>query len=327
MGEAVALAEIWRGDLRESVHVGHAVVVDGSGAIRHAWGDPSVTIYPRSACKMIQALPLVEAGVALPAERLALVCASHKGAAIHRMAVTDWLGDLDLTEADLRCGTQVPDDDAERTRLIRADEAPCQIHNNCSGKHTGFLMQAQRLKAGPEYIAPDHPVQRAVLQAFEEVTGEASPGYGVDGCSAPNWATSLHGLGRAMAAYATAREGRSARETAMVRLREGMMARPEMVEGESGASTELMRAARGRAALKGGAEGVYVAILPDLGLGVALKAMDGAGRAAECAIATILSDLGVLDPADPVVARRRNPPITSRRGLPAGAIRPMLSLS
>jgi L-asparaginase II len=327
MGEPVALAEVWRGGLRESVHVGHAVVVDGSGQVRHAWGDPATTIFPRSSCKMIQALPLVESGVSLTPQRLALICASHKGAAIHREAVTAWLSDLSLGEADLRCGPQVPDDEAERNRLVRAGEAPCQIHNNCSGKHTGFLMQARRLKAGPEYHEPGHPVQQAFLQAFEEVTGEASPGFGVDGCSAPNWATSLLGLGRAMAAYATAREGRSARETAMVRLREGMMAHPEMVSGETGASTQLMRAAHGKAALKSGAEGVYVAILPELGLGVALKTMDGASRGSECAVASILVGLGVLDPADPLVHLRRDPAILSRRGLPAGEVRPTLSLS
>lgn len=322
MTNPVALAEVWRGGRLECTHMGHAVVVEAGGSVVHAWGDPEIVTFPRSSCKMIQALPLVESGVDLPTERLALSCASHKGAAIHRERVTAWLSDLGLAETDLRCGPQEPSDRSERDRLIRADEAPCQIHNNCSGKHTGFLMQAQRLKAGPEYHEPDHPVQRAVRAAFEEVTGEPSPGYGIDGCSAPNFATSLTGLARAMAAYAGAVDGADARQTAMVKLREAMMARPELVSGETGASTQLMRAAGGKAALKSGAEGVFIAILPERRLGVALKVMDGAARAAESAICTILTGLGVLDAADPVVQRWMAPDQFSRRGISTGEIRP-----
>ena len=201
MGKPIPMVELWRGGLLESTHLGHAVLVDDTGQIVQAWGDPERIIFPRSSCKMIQALPLVESGAAdafgLTTAQLALSCASHQGAALHVNAARDWLAGIGLGEPDLRCGSHEPYDKAERDRLICDHEGPCQLHNNCSGKHAGFLTLTKHLHAGPDYVALDHPLQRAVKAAFEEVTGEASPGHGIDGCSAPNFATSVQGLARA----------------------------------------------------------------------------------------------------------------------------------
>ncbi len=300
----VQLVEIWRGDFAESAHSGHAVICDAAGQLVAAWGDRETVILPRSACKMIQALPLVESGAAdaagLTARHLALACASHRGAPIHSDAVRGWLADLRLSDAALRCGPEEPRDIAARDALIRSGAPVEQLHNNCSGKHTGFLTLTRHLGAGPEYIDPAHPVQMAVREAFEDMTGAASPGFAIDGCSAPNFSTTLHGLARAMARFAVADpDTGSARDRAAARLRQAMIAHPEMVSGEGGACTRLMRAAGGRAALKTGAEGVFTAILADLGLGIAVKIADGATRAAETTVAALLVRLGVLDPAHP----------------------------
>ena len=320
------LTEIWRGPMAESRHTGHAVICDGSGEIVEAWGNPAEAVYPRSSAKMIQALPLIESGAAgaygLTAEQLALACASHNGAAIHTDRVKAWLAELGLGDDDFRCGPQVPDDDAARFALIRVYEAPCQVHNNCSGKHAGFLTLAQHLGAGPEYVEPDHPVQKACLAAFEEVTGEESPGYGIDGCSAPNFITSLHGMARAMARFACAEEGKDARQSAQHRLWQAMVAHPELVAGEGRACTELMRACSEPVALKTGAEGFFIAILPSRQMGIALKITDGATRAAECTIAALLVRLGVLDPGHPAARARLNAPIRNRRGIETGRIVP-----
>ncbi|MEL6685683.1 MAG: asparaginase, partial [Pseudomonadota bacterium] len=195
MANPVDLVEVWRGDLLESIHQGHAVVCDDKGQIIAAWGDPDAVIYPRSSCKMIQALPLLEsgAGVHLSDEQLALACASHNGAAIHTDRVQAWLNDLGLTDDAFRCGPQLPDDRDARNALIRGHENPCQMHNNCSGKHAGFLTLSKHLNAGPDYELIDHPVQQACKAAFEEVTQETSPMFGIDGCSAPNHACTVHG--------------------------------------------------------------------------------------------------------------------------------------
>jgi L-asparaginase II len=324
MTEPVPMVEVWRGDIAESRHRGHAVVCDAQGAVRAAWGDPDAVILPRSSCKMLQALPLVESGAAagLTSEQLALACASHSGAAMHVTRVAHWLAELGLGEADLRCGPQVPDDAPERHRLRAAGLAPDQRHNNCSGKHAGFLTLNRHLHGGAEYVALDHPVQQAVRAAFEEMTGAPSPGWGIDGCSAPNFGTTVHGLALAMARMADPRGLGPVREAAARRLVAAMVAHPALVAGEGRACTELMAAMGGSVAIKTGAEAVFVAILPGQGLGVALKIEDGATRASECAIAALLVRLGVIAADDPALARRLHPAITSRRGFPAGSIRP-----
>lgn len=317
MSNAIPMVEHWRGPFLESVHHGHAVVCDAKGEIREAWGDPSALVLPRSSAKMIQALPLIESGAAdkagLGTEQLALACASHQGAEIHVTRVRKWLDDIGLGEPDLRCGPQVSADPGHHERMIRAGEEPCQLHNNCSGKHAGFLTLAQHLKAGPEYIDPDHPVQVAAREAWERVTDETVAGFGIDGCSAPNFATSLKGIARAMAHFAAAPE-----DSAEARLHTAMRAHPELVAGEGRACTRLMRAMDGCVAIKTGAEGVFIAIVPELELGVALKIADGATRAAECAIAAILVKLGVLQADHPTTLQYLNAPILNRRNIQTG---------
>lgn len=319
----VPMVEIWRGARLESLHHGHAVICDASGAVVESWGNPGAMIYPRSSCKMVQALPLLESGAAagLPPSLLALACASHQGGHAHIEAVGGWLAEMGLDEADLRCGVQEPADRTERNRLICSGDSACQLHNNCSGKHAGFLMLNQHLKGGSEYIEPDHPVQRAVRSAFEDVTGEVSPGYGIDGCSAPNFACTLEGLGRAMAAFASASDSGGIRQRSMVRLREAMMQHPELVAGEGRACTELMRAMGGAAAIKTGADAVFVAILPRQQRGIALKIADGGTRAAEAAIVALLARAGALGPAHPAALKRLGGKLTNWRGKITGELR------
>ena len=318
------IAEIWRADVLESLHFGHAVIAD-AGGVRAAWGDAGRMILPRSSCKMLQALPLVTSGAAdaagLSPRHLALACASHNGAAIHTNLVTEWLGQLGLAEPDFRCGSHMPRDKAEHDRLIRADEKPCQIHNNCSGKHTGFLTLTKHLGAGPEYVEVDHPVQKAVREVFCDLTGADGETWAVDGCSAPNFGCSVEGLAQAMAWMATAGQRSDSLSAAAARLVQAMMAHPEMVAGEERSCTDLMRAMEGRAAIKTGAEGVFVAILPEQGVGVAVKAADGATRAAECAIVALLVHLGVLDAGHPAAVTYGAPRITNWRGIDTGFMR------
>lgn len=327
----VELIEVWRGDLRECVHRGHAVICDGAGQITQAWGDPDALAYPRSSAKMIQALPLVESGAAdrfgLRADQLALACASHHGAAMHTDRVSAWLADLGLTDDAFRCGAHEPADRAARDGLIKTDASPCQVHNNCSGKHAGFLTLTKDLGAGPDYVDPAHPVQTAVRTAFEEVTGMTSPGFGIDGCSAPNFATSIHAMARALARFATAGGRSDVRSRAQARLTQAMIAHPAMISGEGRACTELMRACGGRAAIKGGADGYYVAIIPDLKVGVALKISDGASRGSEAAVTSLLIRLGVLDAAHPVARRYVGGPIRNWRGTVVGDVRVAAALS
>jgi len=326
LADPVAMAEVWRGGFLECVHDGDAVVCDASGDVVQVWGDADKIILPRSSCKMIQALPLIETGAAdafgLTPEHLALACASHQAGAMHTDRVQHWLSDLELGDDDLRCGPQMPNDRGAKQGLVKGNTAPCRYHNNCSGKHSGFLTVSKHLAAGPEYVDATHPVQLAVREAFEDVTGMDSPGHAIDGCSAPNFATTLHGLARAMAFFAGARDDGTVRNRAAARLVQAMLTYPELVAGEGRACTDLMRAMDGKVAIKGGAEGAYVAILPDQGLGVALKIADGAARGAEVAVAAILVSLGVLDRSAPAVAKWMQVKQRNFAGLETGLLRP-----
>ena len=325
MSRSVPLVEVWRGEVLECVHRGHAVIAHADGSVIEAWGDPDQMILPRSSSKMLQALALVESGAAdaagLGTEHLALACASHQGAAIHTTRVQAWLKDLGLGDADLRCGSQWPGDETDLHGMIRAHEQPCQWHNNCSGKHSGFLTLNRHLRGGAEYIDPDHPVQRAVMAAFGEVTGTGDMGHAIDGCSAPNPATTVMGLAVAMARMSAPDTLSGSRGEAARRLVDAMMAHPELVAGERRACTELMRAMRGTVAVKTGAEGVFVAILPQQRVGIALKIEDGATRASECAMAALLVRRGVLDRADPMAQKRLAAPVINRRGIWTGVVR------
>lgn len=325
MHNPIPMAEIWRGPFLESVHLGHAVICDDTGQIVQSWGDPDAVVLPRSSSKMLQALPLIESGAAddagLTDAQLALACASHQGAEIHSKRVTAWLRELGLSDGDFRCGPQEPRDMDARDDLIRRSSPVCRYHNNCSGKHSGFLTLTKYLGAGPDYVDIGHPVQKAVKAVFEEVTQEDSAGYGIDGCSAPNFACTMHGMARAMAFFAAANPDGDTRQTAAARLVAAMATYPELVAGEERACTNLMRAMDHKVAIKTGAEGYFIAIIPEKKLGVALKIADGATRGAECAIAAILIHLGVLDANHPLAQEYVNAPIRNRAGLVTGVMR------
>ena len=324
MNMSVKMVEIWRGDFLESYHTGHAVVCDRNGNIIESWGDPNHIILPRSSSKMLQALPLVESGAAdafgLTSEQLALSCASHQGALIHTGRVREWLSALNIDDSSFRCGAQSPSDKSAKTELILLDQKPCQYHNNCSGKHSGFLTLSRHLGAGPEYIDSAHPVQILAKEAFQSMTETSDLGYAIDGCSAPNFATTVHGLSRAMSKMANSKSS-TVRGKAAVRLVDAMVKHPDLVAGEGRACTELMMAMEGKVAVKTGAEGVFIAILPEKGIGISLKITDGTTRAAESAITGLLVKYGALDSKHPIAQKHLNGPIVNWRGVITGGIK------
>lgn len=322
MASAAELVRVLRDPMVESVHRGHVAIWRHGEGLVAAWGAPETRILPRSAIKMIQALPLVESGAAeragLGDRHLALACASHEGAAIHTDLVTDWLAGIDRSECDLRCGAHWPYDEAAAHGLIRGQSRPDQRHNNCSGKHSGFLTLARHLGAGPEYLEIDHPVQQAVRAALQDVTGEPCDTFAIDGCSAPNFAITLQGFARALARFATASEAEGVRGRAMRRLVAAMAGHPDLVAGEERSCTRLMRAMGGRAAIKTGAEGVFAAIVPERQMGIAVKIEDGARRAAEAVIAALLVQAGVLAPDHSDARAFLHGPIRNWRGIETG---------
>jgi L-asparaginase II len=319
------LVEVTRGELVESAHRATIAIVDAAGTIVASWGDIEQPVFPRSAIKMIQALPLLESGAAdhfgLSDEHLALACASHSGEPMHIGRIGAWLGLIGAGDSDLRCGPHYPYGEAARDAMVRAAETPHHIHNNCSGKHTGFLTLAQHLGAPlAGYCETSHPVQLSVMDALAGVAGVpvGTWGLGIDGCSAPNFALPLSRWAYAMARIGSGQGLAPARARAAARLTHAMMTHPELMSGTGRACAQLMRATNGRVAVKTGAEGVFAGIVPDRGLGIAIKADDGATRASEALMAACLTMLGVLD-ADHSVARAYvDAPIKNWEGLVVG---------
>ncbi len=328
MTQAVPLVETTRGEFLETIHRGHCVIARKGGEIVEAWGDADKIVLPRSSAKMLQALPLVESGAAagLSSMQLALACSSHSAEQRHIDLVESWLADIGLTHDDLACGPQPSRDEELHHAMIRDGRPVTRSFNWCSGKHSGYLTLARHLGATLDYVDPNHPVQLAVREAIEDMCNQQSPGFGIDGCSAPNFAVSLSGMARAMARFASSGTTSSTRDQAARRLCDAMIAHPELVAGKGRASTVLMQAAGGRAAIKDGADGFFAAIVPDLEVGIALKIEDGANAAAETVIAAVLTRLGVLDRNHPRVAAYLNRPILNWDGLQVGAGRPLPAL-
>jgi L-asparaginase II len=328
------LVEATRGEMVESRHRGAVAVVDAGGGITLALGDIERVIYARSAIKPLQALPLIESGAAdrfgLGQEELALACASHHGESVHVTAVARWLERLGLGPADLECGAHLPNDTPAAHALIRSGTAPSPLHNNCSGKHAGFLATARHLGEPTRgYIQPDHPVQRRVLAILEAMTGRdlARAPRGTDGCGIPVIGIPLAAMAQAMARLADPQGVPPARAAAARRLLDAMAAKPLMVDGTGGFPTVVMETAPARVRLKPGAEGVFCAALPTLRLGVALKIESGHGRAAEVAIGAVLRRLGALTPADVSgLALLLRPPVNNVAGRRVGELRPTAAL-
>lgn len=323
------LVETTRGELVESRHTGAAAVVDASGRVVRIWGDIDAPVFARSAIKPLQALPLLESGAAdrfgLGNVEIALACASHRGEPIHVETVRRWLERADLGPRDLECGAHAPGNAEAAAALIRAGEAPSAVHNNCSGKHSGFLTTARHLGEPTRgYIAPEHPVQRRVTAVLEEMSGldlSRAP-RGTDGCGIPVIGISLRGMARAMARLADPKGLAAERAEAGKRILDAMAAAPLMVSGTGTFNTVLMTVAGATVRLKTGAEGVYCAVLPGLGYGVALKIDDGASRASEVAVAAILDGLGAFSEAQrATLAPQLRPIVRNVAGREVGEIR------
>ncbi len=324
------LVELTRGPLTESLHRGAIAVVDAKGNLRASLGDVEKPIFPRSALKPVQAVPLIESGAAetfgLSDEEVALACASHSGEPMHTTRIEDWQKRIGCSVSDLACGPHRPVHEPTATAMIQRRETPTPLHNNCSGKHTGFMTLSRQLGAAVAgYQLIDHPVQQAVMRTLKEMAGLSGElPYGVDGCTVPNFAVPLKALARAMARLADADGQAPARAAACGRIVGAMMAHPDLVAGSGRACTMLMRD-NPDIAVKTGAEGVYIAILPQLGLGAALKIDDGATRAAETAVAALLIALGAV-PDEGAAAGLARAHVLNTRGVAVGQRRAVFKI-
>jgi L-asparaginase II len=324
------LVEVLRGNLVESRHDGAVAVVDAENRPVFCLGDVDRPVYPRSAVKALQALVLVESGAAdryaFTEAELALVCASHSGEPDHVAAAQRMLARAGLTVEALRCGAHPPIHQPSAVALYRAGLAPSAFHNNCSGKHSGFLCAACATGADPKsYTEPAHPVQREVKSVIESLSDAALPDQhrGIDGCSVPTWALPLKKLALAFARFGTGRRLSPHRAEAAARLRTACAAQPWYVAGTGRFCTEIMRRFGARVFIKSGAEGVICASLPAEGFGIAVKCDDGAGRASEVTITALLARFCAMSDYDRAgLEPFLRPSLRNWSGITVGSLRP-----
>ncbi len=292
------VVEVKRGNLVESIHRGAVAVAGPDGALLAALGDVERAVYPRSAIKLLQAIPLIETGAAdaygFGNRQLALACSSHSGEPEHTAMVAAMLQAAAIDERALRCGAHEPISGAATRALARRRLHPLPLHNNCSGKHAGMLATARhRGEPLEDYCDQDHPVQRRIASVIDEISGvaTATAPCGIDGCSVPTWALPLAATAGGFARLASGHGVDAARLAAARRLMAAVIAEPFYVAGSNRFCTKAIAAAGGKAFVKTGAEGVFCAVLPDLGLAIALKIDDGGSRASEVVMATLLLSL------------------------------------
>ena len=296
------LVDITRGDLIESRHRGAVAVVDDQGEVVASWGDIKALVYPRSAAKPFQAMVSVETGAfdafGLGEAELALHCASHNGEAGHVDQVKDWLYKIGLNEQNLECGSHLPFWISRNPSYNGPFAGSCPLHNNCSGKHAGFLTTARHMGVSTiDYINPAHPVQQATAKLMAEMAGldvEDMP-VSMDACRAPVFGMPLKKFAYGLARLGTQKGLQDDRADAARRVSRAMRAYPWNVAGTDRPETLLMQETSFKGIAKCGAEGVYAMTLPEEGLGIAVKVDDGGERAAHVIAMAVLKYLGVIE--------------------------------
>jgi L-asparaginase II len=285
------LAKVTRGDLVESLHLGHLMVLNADGSTYLSKGSPELPIYPRSAVKSLQAAAMLKAGLIVKDYELALICASHSGAQNHIDLVTKMLTARGISLSQLKNAADKPL--GEKEKISWGDKKPSQLAQNCSGKHAGMLITCQQngwdMKS---YLDLDHPLQEAIKNEIEELSGEKVNAVSVDGCGAPLFAISLIGLARAISNLL------KSSDLVYQEIVSACTKFPELVAGDGRLTTRMMQAVPGLF-MKEGAEGVQVCALRD-GRVIAIKIIDGSWRPVAPIIMEIFKRWGVEMPDESV---------------------------
>ncbi len=324
------LVNQWRGNAIESRYRGAVAAVDSSGRVFSSLGDIQRPVFPRSAIKFLQALPLVESGAiesfGLDDKHIALACASHNGEPVHAELAADWLEKIGCEHDDLECGAELPLHKATQFELMSEGRGPQRLHHNCSGKHLGFLSACKHHgEQTQNYRLYNHAAQ----QRWFEVLGSLSNTrvvqlpWGYDGCAIPSVALPLQRIALAMARFGDSGWFEGHRKESVNRIIDAVSSQPYLVAGKERLCTDLMQLLAPQVLVKVGANGVYTAIIPEHKLGVALKIDDGSDVAARVALGAVLNALGVIQ-SDSVqtLADYFMPSITNSRGEDVGRFEP-----
>jgi len=293
------MVEVTRSGFTESTHSGVAVLINSSGETLQEWGNSNTLIYPRSALKPIQTLNLYKDGVAkalgLSDNLIALTTASHHAENIHQKMINNWLKKINLKEKHLSCGPSWPWNIKDQFKAHSKYKIKRKIFHNCSGKHCGHLA-VSKYKNLPikNYQNKDHPIQKDLINLIEDLSKYKIKNIGVDGCTLPNPLIPLKKFAFAMAQLADYKKIND-HSTIAKRIFDSCIKFPEIAGGSKSINSILTKLSKGKVFFKNGAEGVFVAIIPELKSALAVKIIDGASRAAEVAIAGLISELKIIN--------------------------------
>lgn len=322
------IVEVLRGPVVESIHQVMVVVVNEVGSVNTWWGNPQFLTVPRSAIKMLQALPLLESGAAekygLDDKLIALACSSHMGQKEHTAALKEWMEKVHSPESAFVCAPHLPFDEQSAHEMIRRGLKPTAVCNNCAGKHLGIISTCLHLGESPAgYDKYEHGAQKRLRKVLTEVmkVDHAKAAYGIDGCGIPSYAVPLQSIAVGMSALINPKET-SARKLAAERILHAVKTQPFYVSGSDTFTTAVIEKTQGRSIVKVGAEGVYAGVLPEKKLAFAVKCADGAKRAAEVATAAVLLQLGGMTEAEfKSLSKYTMPSITNWKGDVVGQVR------
>jgi L-asparaginase II len=312
------LVDVVRSGFVEGHHRGSVVALEADGTLAWSMGDVDSSVYPRSCNKPMQAVGMLQHGLGLKGELLALAAASHSGEPFHLDGARRILTAAGLAESALQTPPDYPLDEEAKVSFIRAGMDKAPIAMNCSGKHAAMLLTCVRNDWPVEsYRDREHPLQVALAKSFAAQTGDPIESTGVDGCGAPLFSTSLTGLARAFARLLARAPGSPERQVA-----EAIIEHPTYTSGTSRDEAALLRAIPGSVG-KAGAEACYALALPD-GRAIALKIDDGYPRARPVVMAAALRRLGVehLPGVDADAMNATGVVTLHGGGVPVGELRP-----
>jgi len=332
---SIELVHATRGNLVESIYRGDIAVVNAEGDILYKAGAPEEKVtFIRSSAKPIQALPVIASGAVdhfgITEDEYAIFCASHSGELIHTETVRSILEKAGLDESYLQCGSHPPIYREAADKLVKQGITPSEVHNNCSGKHSGMLTLAKYEGWDLDtYTELDHPVQQAMLEAMAECAGieKSDIEIGIDGCGVPVHGLSVYHMAKAWANLSTPIYLDKDYAVAAKRISKAMYKNPKKIAGSKRFCTALIESGQGKWINKSGAQGVYCFGLLDQNIGIALKMEDGNSKAASSAMVEVLNQLGILNEKHKKdLSKFHNPKITNHKKEEIGELKPVFTL-
>ena len=296
----VDLVAVTRGDVVENIHQGVAIAIDSDYRIIKKWGDTQTEIFPRSALKPIQAFGIITSGadkaLKLKDEQIALATSSHHAEPVHIDMVKSWLTELKLDEEDLTLGTAWPLGPKRKDYILRHEGRKSRIYHNCSGKHCGQLSICVHKKFKTlKYQDPKHPVQKLFIENLEKLSETKINHLGIDGCGLPAPSLPLERFAYALTKFADPSKLEGIEQKAVKKIFDCCVKYPILFGGSESVNSILTKSSNKKVLVKNGADGVFIAIVPDEKAVLVVKIKDGNMKAAEVAIAGLLEEMKFLN--------------------------------